>query len=111
MSVDLRDYFAGLAMQSAINEYDIETVEGHARIVSTAYGLADAMLAERAKSAPTETAEHPMFDMFYVTDKDGEDPYAVIGESNAMALASEYDSECRSIGPHRIFRIGKEIKR
>lgn len=47
--MSLRDYFAAKAMQSVIEKSSIRTSEMIESAAIAAYGIADAMLAERAK--------------------------------------------------------------
>jgi len=47
--MSLRDYFAAKAMQSLLSAFLGDQIKENANIESTAYQIADAMLAERAK--------------------------------------------------------------
>ena len=47
--LSLRDYFAAKAMQSLVSAFLGDQIKENANIESTAYQIADAMLAERAK--------------------------------------------------------------
>lgn len=74
---DLRDYFAGLAMQQIMGTYEAKDAIDHSIIADDAYAMADAMLSERdslvesQKSCPSgvEHLPHPSesIDALYMT--------------------------------------------